>query len=346
MDKNQPKSTENKSLFTKIIDNHWVRVILEIIAFILLISKLIPDSWLKTEWPFLVLLSLTLFSLLYSNFRLTRNLINEVKSNSKEIENLKTLNEIKIEQLERKSRYADVIPILNAAFQELHNALRRDFSDKKMYHESFVVFCNELQNVFSKITGVECHVCIKMTLFPNSEIPNPNKMGKILDTLQVKTYCRGSSSSSLRKQIDYGNQSHPVSENTDFEYVFKDRDVSFFCPDLAKIDGYKNSSFKIKNGGSPSHFPPGTPFEEKVKLWPLDYRSTIVASIRPLVEIEKDEHIILGLLCVDSQHPDVFNETLDKHIMIGCADGLYNSFKKLFTAPKTTISSKTKSTPI
>lgn len=225
--------------------------------------------------------------------------------------------------------------MLNEAFQELHNALRRDYQDKTKYHEPFIVFCQNLEKVFSHVTGVECHVCIKMTLYPKGQIPNPSKMEKILNNLQVKTYCRSNYSSSIRKQIDQTTLSHLVNENTDFEFVFKDRGICFFCNDLAKIDEYKNSSFKPKSGGSCIYFPSGTSFEDKVSKWPLSYRTTIVAPIRPLIKEVKEEHNILGLLCVDSSSPDVFNEVLDKHIMIGCADGIYNSFKKLFIASDT-----------
>lgn len=74
-----------------------------------------------------------------------------------------------------------------------------------------------------------------------------------------------------------------------------------------------------------------------MKDWPLEYRATIVAPIRPIIKETKEDHTILGLLCVDCKVPGVFNQELDSHIMIGCADGIYNSFKKLFSPIKTSI---------
>lgn len=325
---NTGKEAANNGWFKRnIIENTWVRILLEIAAFILLVSKLIPETWLKGEWPFLVLITIALAGLLLSNNKLTFRLLSEVSQRENYIATA-------IGPLQKKARYADVLPMLNAAFQELHNALRRDYDDVTRYHEPFVVFCQNLEKVFSHVTGVECHVCIKMTLFPKGQIPNPNKMEKLLNNLQVKTYCRSSSPSSIRKQIDHNGLTHLINENTDFEYVFKNSNSCFYCPDLATLPLYKNSSFKPYRQGSFIYFDRSTSYEEKVNNWPLNYRSTIVAPIRPIIQEEKYEHNIIGLLCVDSNSPNVFNETLDKHIMIGCADGIYNSFKKLFTVTK------------
>jgi hypothetical protein len=324
-----------------VLENSWLRIVLEIIAFTLLVSKLIPHNWLDTEWPFLVLITLALVGLLMSNYFLSNKFMLEVNNNVALLKSKDEEHSGKVNELTRLARYADVIPMLNSAFQELHNALRRDFDDKSKYHEPFVVFCRELERVFSHLTGITCHVCIKMTLFPKGQIPNHSQMGKIVDSLEVKTYCRSSSSSSLRKQVDHNTSlSHPINQNTDFEYVIKDKDVCFFCADLAELDEYKNTSFKVKGPGSQIYFPRGTSFEEKVKRWPLDYRATIVAPIRPLVEEEKEEHNILGFLCVDSPCPNVFNNFVDRHIMLGCSDGLYNSFKKLFTPASQPIPTK------
>ncbi len=316
----------NKGFFKKLIENPWIRICLEIIAFILLVSKLIPANWLKNEWPFLVVIFSALIGLIYTNYKITNRLISEINLKKLEIERITS-------PLEKKSRYADIIPMLNDAFQELHTALRKDFSDKSKYHEPFVVFCHTLEKVFNHITGVECHVCIKVTLFPKGQIPNSSQMNKILNNLQVKTYCRSSSASSSRKQIDTKSVTHMVNENTDFESVFRGKDSCFFCSDLAQIDDYKNSSFKPLNG-SYSYFPSGTPYETKVQTWPLNYRATIVVPIIPIIKEQKEDYNILGLLCVDSIRPNSFNDSVDKHIMIGCADGIYNSFKKLFPITK------------
>lgn len=321
-----------KSFFTKyVIENTWLIFLLEIIAFILLIFKLIPPRWLSQEWPFLILVLVGLVGLIISNYILTNKLISEIKQDKIRADKVQLEHLEKVAILEKKGRYSDIIPNLNAAFQELHNALRRDSKEKVEYHEPFVLFCVALEKVFTHLTGESCHVCIKMASFPKDQIPNSNKMGKLINNLKVRTYCRSSSSSSLRKQIDQTPYTHLISENTDFESVFKDTDICFFCHDLATLNTYKNSSFKNQSGGSIHYFPAGTPFEQKDKNWPLGYRTTIVSPIRPLVEQNKDEHVILGFLCVDCNTPNVFNEETDKHIMIGCADGLYNSFQKLFT---------------
>ena len=62
------------------------------------------------------------------------------------------------------------------------------------------------------------------------------------------------------------------------------------------------------------------------KAWPLEYKAVLVAPIRPIIKETKENHLILGFLCVDCIVPGIFNEEYDKHILIGCADGIYNSF--------------------
>ena len=332
---NQKLTTKSKRYRVgKILETWWFKV-LEVVAFIILIPKLLPEKWLanakETGWALIILLGLSILSLLIINYLLTLGYAKEIGRReydfSEKLTSLIKENEI----LEKKSRYADVIPMLTVVFQTLHSAIRRDHSDKLMYHEAFAVCCENLEKVFSKITGEECHICIKMTVFPSDQIQSYQKYQKNIDTVKVRTYCRSSSSSPVRRQVDDQKQiSHLINENTDFEFIYKNRGDSFFCNDLAMLDEYKNSSLKFKHG-SCTYFPKGTPYEQKVKDWPLEYRSAIVAPIVPIIKEAKDEHIILGLLCVDCKVPGVFNDGLDRHIMIGCADGVYNSFKKLFT---------------
>jgi hypothetical protein len=334
------QKTKSKSGVRRFLEK-WLVSILEFAGFALLISKIIPGMWLKTGWPLFVLLSIALLGLLIINYRLAINLSKFSDQKENEFSNrLSTLMEENI-RLEKKSRYAEVIPMLNIAFQELHNAMRRDHLDKKIYHEYFEKCCQGLEKVFTKVTGVECHVCIKATAFPNNQIPSPTRAEKNSGSYQVKTYCRSLQDLSYRVKIDQTSVPHLITENTDFEYIFRKKDDCFFCNDLAKLEEYKNSSIKLKNHGSCIFFPRGTSFSDKIEKWPLPYRATFVAPILPIIKETKDEHIILGLLCVDCVKPDVFNKELDSHIMIGCADGIYNSFKKLFQPHTTSVKSKT-----
>jgi hypothetical protein len=241
---------------------------------------------------------------------------------------------IKINGLERKSRYADVFPLLNGAFQELHNAIRKNHDDKTKYHEHLVVCCHNLERVFSTITGHECHVSIKMTQFPQDKLPAANnKANKNVPEILLRTYCRSSSASSIRTQIDSQKHiTHPVKENTDFEYIYANHD-HYFCNDLTQLDIYKNSSLKDKTGGDYIIYPK-TYINDKA--WPLDYKAVLVAPISPIIKETREDKIILGFLCVDCKIRGVFNEEYDKHILIGCADGIYNSFYNIFNKPTVT----------
>ncbi len=330
---NSETEPAQRGWFKRLIQNPWLLLVLKLVAFVLLIAKVIPTGWLETQWPFLLLVSMALIGLLISNYRLTSRLIAEVEFKESEIRRV-------THSLERNARYADIIPMLNIAFQQLHNAIRRDHANKLMYHEYFESCCQSLEKVFSKVTGVDCHVCIKMTSFPNDQIPSPTKAEKRVTNLQVRTYCRSLHLSNKRIQIDHQEVSHLITENTDFEDIFMKKGECFFCNDLAEKDEYKNSSVKLKNHGSYVVFPKGTPLDHKRDNWPLPYRATIVAPIVPIVKETSEERIILGLLCVDSKEPNVFNEELDTHIMTGCADGIYNSFKKLFQPYNPTVKTK------
>lgn len=102
---NSDLEAANKGWFKKLIENSWLRICLELVAFVLLISKVIPGSWLKTEWPFLALITLALAGLLISNYMLTSRLISEVKQKKLEIENITSLLEKK-SQICRCNSYA------------------------------------------------------------------------------------------------------------------------------------------------------------------------------------------------------------------------------------------------
>jgi hypothetical protein len=349
---NRPQS--RRFTIGKILEKWWFKLF-EAVAFVLLLTKLLPEKWLEnikeTGWGLIILLGISVLSLLFINYLLTLGYAKEIANREQNFSdtiseivenNNKKISELnkEIVKLEKNARYADVIPMLNIAFQELHNAIRRNHADKRMYHEYFEKCCQSLEKVFSRVTGVDCHVCIKMTSFTNDQIPSHSKVEKRVNNLEMKTYCRSLHLSNARIQIDQSKVSHPITENTDFEDVFMKKGDCFFCNDLTEKDEYKNSSVKPQNHGSYFVFPKGTSREHKINNWPLPYRATIVAPILPTVKETSEERIILGMLCVDSKEPNVFNEDLDKHIMIGCADGLYNSFKKLFVPYNPSVKTK------
>jgi len=328
---NQAESkNESQNWFKKIIRNPWLLLVMEVATFVVLVFKLLPESWIKTGWPLLLLITIALIGLLISNFRLTRIILHEKEQRGVKIEELKNQHDALVRVLEKKAKYAEIIPMLNNAFQEIHHAVRQDHEDKTKYHEAFMTCCESLEKTFSYVTGVPCHVCIKMTVFPKNQLQSFSKFEKSLDNITIRTYCRSSSSLSSRIQIDQENYSHPIKENSDFEYIYKNKDDCFFSNDLTELPVYKNSSFKLKHKTC-EPFKVTTSQQQKIEDWKLGYRATIVAPILPLRKESKNEHIVLGLLCVDSKVPGVFDKELDTHILIGCADGIYNSFKKLFT---------------
>lgn len=233
-----PETSKSRRYKVGKILQHWGFKVLEVIAFILLFSKLIPEPWLETAkatgWALFILLGFSVLTLLVINFLLTFGYAREVARRdiefSEKIEGVqKDLNQKNADilkenrLLEKKARYADIIPMLTVAFQNLHNAVRKDHDDKTKYHESFTICCESLEKAFTKITGYDCHVCIKMTVFPSNQIPSYRKLEKDTDNIKVRTYCRSSSYSSTRSQIDQRDITHLIIENTDFESIFKNK---------------------------------------------------------------------------------------------------------------------------
>jgi hypothetical protein len=322
--------------------NKWIKLPLEIVGFYLLISHSVPERLVTSGWLLFGLVVVALIGLLITNFWLmfksfkikqeTETIFLErIDGINKKHGEEETLLKDSILNLEKRARYAEVFPMLNGAFQVLHSAVRNSYDDKTKYHEHFMSCCYSLEKAYIKITGHECHVSIKIIQFSNSQIPSASKISKNISNVLLRTYCRSSYSASTRNQIDFHKQiTHPIKENTDFEEIHNKHADYFFCNDLTQLDIYNNSSLKLKQNGDFTIYPKAMTQEQKEKAWPLDYKATIVAPIRPIVKENKEDRIILGFLCIDSMVPGVFNEAFDKHILIGCADGIYNSFYKIF----------------
>ena len=212
--------TDGNNLIWRKEDSHPLGIFLTVglnyrsrfLYFLALSVTAYPENWIASGWFLFSLILVTLFGLFLTNFLLmlrasrieeqTKKKYTDQINESDSLHNLETNNlKSQISELEKKARYAEIFPMLNVAFQELHSAVRKNHVDKAKYHEHLVVCCHNLEKAFSTITNADCHVSIKMTQFPHSQIPPPNKANKNIPNILLRTYCRSSSSSSIRGQI-------------------------------------------------------------------------------------------------------------------------------------------------
>ena len=236
-------------------------------------------------------------------------------------------------RLKRKARYADAISRLNRGFQEIHHLARRQKQQAGTISEDTIVrhvteLCNRLTEIFTDVTRGTCSVCVKV-LRSDSET----------GALDVETLCRNSDADNRRLMADRESESkgivHTISDNTAFSQAMASVDRAstrgFMSNALPLLELYKNTSFEVY--GKPQGF------LSRILNWPLPYKSTIVVPIVPShpEETEKKSKV-LGFLCVDCEKMGfgVFRSDVDYDIMIGVADGMYNTlseFKHVFHKP-------------
>lgn len=315
----------------------WLRIGAEYVAVIILFTHFLPvslvEKWKENGLLAICFLGICMIIALISNYLLTvkfqRGLDQErsyFKEKEAAFQKKESEQNVLFEDLQRKAKYADVFPRLNKAFSSLHNAERSDISstNEQKFKEAFKDFCTTLSQVFTNLTGHECHVCIKIPI----KTGNNNKKA---DKLKAKTLVRDSLILN-RDEIDgKTNIDHLLSKNTDFEYIFQNIQTEkgryFFCNDLPQEKGYKNTSF-LAYGQSITFFHENASATERENDWPLKYRATVNAAVCPGITEQRNSGTLVGFLCVDSPNKNVFIQAYDAEIISGCADGLYNPLKK------------------
>lgn len=231
-------------------------------------------------------------------------------------------------KLQKNERYKSAIPILNSTYREIHFAIK---DDPETYQTSLARFCNGLSSTFTTITGAQCHVAIKMC---TKEFGADTTK---LSSLKTITIARDDASSGQRKAKRlHGEQvAHPISENSDFLQIIKSiakgKEAYFFSNDLvSSMPIYSNSSFKCFDK-EPDHYAPYTSSEERAKTWPLEYKSTIVV---PIYLGNNNSQVagknFYGFLCIHSNETNIFDESIDKEVLAGCADGLINVLDRCY----------------
>lgn len=332
---------ENNTIKEKRVFIQWIRPGLEVIAFLLLLSKIIPEDWVEecraggvlAIWFLGCITVLTIFVNYFIYHEYKKELNNEriVFSNEKsQLNNRITSILHEKSSLERRARYAKMFPLMNLAFRELHNTIRKPDLDIHEYKKAFTEFCQKLSAAFRESTDVECHICIKKCTRPStSEYLRPEDLKKHMNEIFLKTFVR-SSSSTDRRIPDNGDYSHPISRNMAYlEYITnKNHQEYYFCNDLLKLDTFESSTLLAYGERTWIVNFKGVPYNTRKERWVLPYKSIITVPIIPSIRETESDKNILGFLSLDCDDIDKFLEDIDIHILIGAADGIYNSLDR------------------
>lgn len=259
------------------------------------------DEEKNNRWS-LIFVSVLLSFLIYATFFLYHFSRIYRQNHKNAFEKYHRLEILKIKHYGKSHAY------LSAAFAIIHQMNRVEDLKFEMAIAKLSEFCTLIKEFFEVKNGATCACCIKILIKGESRQPGD---------FQVITLCRDSKSIVFREQASTQmNQSvrHTVKKNTCFLHFFENLNTHearfFLSNDLTKEKPYNNSSFEYYR-------------QSKEGEWPLPYKSEIVV---PLIAKLPDENTpVLGFFCVDSEGVDGFNVEFDPEMLIGVADGLYNT---------------------
>ena len=228
----------------------------------------------------------------------------------------------------------EILQSLNEAFSQVQWGVRCNDCSREDYIRVLNNFCTKLAGIYARITGHPCSVCIKLiasVYIPSTDDERTDE-GDPYVALVTETVARDQVSSNRMRYDKNSPIQHLIESNTDFatilNHISDEAGRVFFCNALSELEQYYNTSFHIFD--FPVYgFPPGTSVEEKERIWPLTYQSTIVAPICPDIESERNEANLEGYLCVDSSEKNTFSQGFDDVLLIGCAEGLVNILRKI-----------------
>lgn len=208
----------------------------------------------------------------------------------------------------RRTRYALATAATHGAEHRIRDAEAGILNRDADFAETVGILrsaLNEVSRTFSVITGSPCRACVKQLYYEREDeagAPPQIKDSSDLRDIRVETLCRDDVSRDIGKSND---QPQYVSDNTDFELLFLDRERYpwYFSNDLTKENPYKNSSWTDGR--------------------PKEYRSTCVWPIQKTDDTEQGKHDTLGFLCVDSNDVNIFDPHIDFHVGAQIADSLY-----------------------
>jgi hypothetical protein len=228
----------------------------------------------------------------------------------------------------RNSKYGEALNTITSGFANIHDLHRYTSAQlvSEMIKQRLKEMCTNISYGLTIITGYKVSCCIK--------IMSPAKEKDYL----LSTLCRDSHDGVTRSRPDFKIE-HFLNQNSDFKTLLNDlrtgKSRFFVSNKLNWLRDYENSSFD-PYGGKPNRG--GNWFfdlflvAKQTIWWPLPYKSTIIVPIIPVNYKPTDE--ILGFLCVDSPNMFVFKRYYDVDLLVGLADGIYNTVNLIHSSTK------------
>ena len=211
-------------------------------------------------------------------------------------------------RLLRKSRYAEILGGLADLYHRIEDLRSRSPQvNAQQIGQECQGLMDEVKGIFDTVTSTQTAACIKLV---QQRHRNATGMPEAI----VVPLCRDSRSGKIRVEED--GKDHWVNDNTGFQNVWLHRGTPFFCNDLPRYAGYRNTSARGEAWKVP---PRGLLILRRWPFWPLKYQSTIIVAIPGPGRLTER---IRGFLCIDSRSSGVFDERYGIDILQGIADFL------------------------
>lgn len=170
--------------------------------------------------------------------------------------------------------------LVNTVARSAHNTSRRIVEHEGRISETALATmsrdaCGDIAKAFTNYIGEQARLCVKQVVEGGPPGRSPG----------VKAICR---SNGLTQ--DDVTRWHPVADNSDFDELFTKRAEYWFCSDVTKLAGYKNSSV----GDRPY---------KSVVVWPILARTG-----QSEVESLSAGYDVAAFLCLDAASADAFDE--------------------------------------
>lgn len=232
------------------------------------------------------------------------------------------INWIQTKTTRKHNGYKEVFEKLNIGFGRIHAIDRLTLLEPERTRteimNQLLPLCDSISDAFEKVKGHNVRVSIKVLSMSSGR-------NKVPTVRTIRRDSRASASSSL-EQAD--SKDHLVSDNSAFDSIY--RSIGKSSEGVFYINNQLPFSFNYKNSRLEGNGPiPMWKFIKRHRTWNLEYKSTLVVPIYPLLKNQDETPKLMGFLCVDSPNYLVFNEKYDVEILKGIADALYEKIHKL-----------------
>lgn len=198
------------------------------------------------------------------------------------------------------SIYGDAIIILKESFATAHYYRKTPGHNDQEFMKSMITFCNNLKEIYDKITKSDCSVSIKVPLKDNSINEHSILMNLTRDVEH-----------NTRDTSQYNEIKHTIIGNTAFSYCINK--VIKNSKNKAYINNNINETLNYENTS-----------KECYKNEVLPYNSELVYPIVPAINVDNKLFYCHGFICIDSDKKNAFDSPYVVGIIEGVADGIYD----------------------